>query len=1009
MTYRNADPINGQTPEWIYRYLDSAYPDNLTSTTDPTGVTTSYTYTSIGGGSLYPLLASQQVGPSTNARVDFSYCTVVRCFGQPSAIRSALNQELQRSRDSLDYDTNGNLSLTLSAIGKRTQYANDDIGRTTSSRTLIFSPSYGSMIVNPDDPPPPPPPPGGGGGGGTYPPWNSDKWIVDSTIYDTLDRAILSTTVAPEDLNRGIVEQRITVQTDYDGTSDLVARVYRSGNDAATVVDSMRYDALARMRSRWAQGFTVAESLWYDAASNVVRRRTPRGHDVTMQYDALDRISWRATPALSASIPLDTAWFSYDPLIGALREAKNRDSRVWRGYTPNGWQNYELAEQRSETGTYVPAHSYVTQIEYDVAGRRTKLYHPWQATNGGTGYTTYTYSPTDGGLQSVTDPMNGTVTLARDLRGQLVVVTRPGNVEQRMEYTPDGELARDTISIPGALLRSTQFWYDLRGKLARSVNGSGPLDNLSVGYSPMGHVWSSVFSGSGTGLVGGTVTSGNTESYTHDALGNILGGTFARAVGDNAQSNSSSTQRNYSYDNTGRLASMTDEWLTNYTYDAAGNLTLSAGSGVPSTTRADTYNATQQLVTSFTRTGQHLTSRIQTTTDTRYDALGRRIWIKKVSQCSGTPEDTQHFCRTSYVRRTAWDGDQEIAEFQGGEEDSGTFACGTPRPMQSGLPSEDECPLWGQTLYVHGTSLDAPLAVVRSNYREYHYINSQWLLRTFPTFALYPLWNARGEPDLATSLTGKNTVCVTTDTPPCAQDFGWPAGMTPYMQQQWVKLSWLGSLLDDKRDAGLASGLTYRRNRYVDGRTGRFSQPDPVGLVGGLNTYTYGEGDPANYRDPFGLWPYVQCRELTNPIARLSGYTHCALRIQNDQVDVLIELVPIGKDVNEIYWRSAAGEGASGAGESHYDPAGWSQVAAPDGMSEEDFDKAVLASALKMTQQTRGTTYDRDGSLNSNHFVFETLRRAGAKPPKAAVKGKGSPGLCGGSGTDTGTNCTPKK
>ena len=243
---------------------------------------------------------------------------------------------------------------------------------------------------------------------------------------------------------------------------------------------------------------------------------------------------------------------------------------------------------------------------------------------------------------------------------------------------------------------------------------------------------------------------------------------------------------------------MTDEWLTNYTYDAAGNLTLSAGSGVPSTTRADTYNATQQLVTSFTRTGQHLTSRIQTTTDTRYDALGRRIWIKKVSQCSGTPEDTQHFCRTSYVRRTAWDGDQEIAEFQGGEEDSGTLACGTPRPMQQGLPSEDECPLWGQTLYVHGAALDAPLAVVRSNYREYQYVNPQWILRTFPTFALYPLWNARGEPDLATSITGKNTVCVTTDTPPCAQDFGWPAGMTPYMQQQWVKLSWLGSLLDNQ-------------------------------------------------------------------------------------------------------------------------------------------------------------------------------------------------------------------
>ena len=40
--------------------------------------------------------------------------------------------------------------------------------------------------------------------------------------------------------------------------------------------------------------------------------------------------------------------------------------------------------------------------------------------------------------------------------------------------------------------------------------------------------------------------------------------------------------------------------------------------------------------------------------------------------------------------------------------------------------------------------------------------------------------------------------------------------------------------------------------RYV-GVTGRFTQPDPIGIAGGLNLYGYAAGDPINRSDPFGL------------------------------------------------------------------------------------------------------------------------------------------------------------
>jgi len=63
-------------------------------------------------------------------------------------------------------------------------------------------------------------------------------------------------------------------------------------------------------------------------------------------------------------------------------------------------------------------------------------------------------------------------------------------------------------------------------------------------------------------------------------------------------------------------------------------------------------------------------------------------------------------------------------------------------------------------------------------------------------------------------------------------------------------VSWHGSLFAEGIDDG---GLMYRRNRYYDPTTGRFTQEDPLGLGGGMNAYGFGNGDPVNFSDPFGL------------------------------------------------------------------------------------------------------------------------------------------------------------
>jgi RHS repeat-associated protein len=63
--------------------------------------------------------------------------------------------------------------------------------------------------------------------------------------------------------------------------------------------------------------------------------------------------------------------------------------------------------------------------------------------------------------------------------------------------------------------------------------------------------------------------------------------------------------------------------------------------------------------------------------------------------------------------------------------------------------------------------------------------------------------------------------------------------------------AWHGSLLLDQRDA---SGTLYRRNRYYDPSSGRFTQEDPIGLAGGVNLYGFANGDPVSYDDPYGLF-----------------------------------------------------------------------------------------------------------------------------------------------------------
>ena len=185
--------------------------------------------------------------------------------------------------------------------------------------------------------------------------------------------------------------------------------------------------------------------------------------------------------------------------------------------------------------------------------------------------------------------------------------------------------------------------------------------------------------------------------------------------------------------------------------------------------------------------------------------------------------------------------------------------------------------------------------------------------------------------------------------------------------------------------------------------TGQFTQQDPIGLAGGLNLYGYAGGDPINFDDPFGLKDvYVGCRDVEG----LGGTAqHCAVRVVSENMDLTFELLAD----NGIGGPQSAGPQQDPDKLAAYRGA-WARVDVPEGMTGAEFDRAVLHSAIRTSQEESGDSYTPLGGKNSNRYVYNVITGAGGKVPQAArTPGKLAPGLCGGSGLDSGTDCPARK
>ena len=275
-------------------------------------------------------------------------------------------------------------------------------------------------------------------------------------------------------------------------------------------------------------------------------------------------------------------------------------------------------------------------------------------------------------------------------------------------------------------------------------------------------------------------------------------------------------------------------------------------------------------------------------------------------------------CQTSILRRTIWDGDQVLAEIQmpGGDQASDTTywekdtnVVSLPALHFTGLG--DPSRYFGRVIYAHGAGIDHPVFVTRYNFVRAVNDTGQEITPPYviPYARFMPFWNTLGDATLGAFSNGEQTFCPGS-IGRCEGVF-WPYTFSAWNREHGTvgRNNWQGSLLENGQDK---SGLQFRRNRYYDPQTGRFTQEDPIGLAGGLNLYGFANGDPVNFSDPFGL-----CKEK-----KLSDVFRCvAWRLKKFQKGVEIAwgvesaVLPLGEETAVITsLELGGGRAASGMG-----------------------------------------------------------------------------------------------
>jgi len=636
------------------------------------------------------------------------------------------------------------------------------------------------------------------------------------------------------------------------------------------------------------EGPNQASAFGYDANGELVTQTNGLNQSTQYSLDGLRRIK-AVTDAANA-----TATLKYNTL-DAVTEAKDFKG-VTTTYARDA-QGNAMAESSADTGgasiqydalglpsQTTDALGQATTITRDALGRPTSLVFA----DGKTTTLRYDLSANSKGYLSEILDRSGTTEYTRDGFGRVTFKKQTlanGSVQQvSYSYNPNGTLASIGYPNNGGLLTHS---YDATGRLT-GLNLSGNPLITGIAWNPLGQPtgWTWAFASPSLAAsrsydTAGRMTATEFSSYVYDAAGRITSLTQnLYAPGDTDPTHStigaSDITWTVGYNAVGRITAFNATGSTaGFGYDANGNRSSSTRVlGTQSTSRTYSVGATSNQLTGFTQSinGASSTSvtygynangdlvsdglrsytydaegrlaaattgatDVSPTTRYAHNALGQRVFKTEPLYPPGQDDEADPGFMQSLIAffTKLWSPATAEAEQLGYAyvyDENGSLI------SEAGSGGANSA---GQASYIYLPTANGPMPIAAVINGATYAVHSDHL--NTPR----KLSNADGQPVWQWSYSAFGEDKPTVGKHRFANLDITPNPGTTRISDVKFNLRYPGQYADEE------SGLFYNYFRSYDARTGRYSQPDPIGLDGGWNRFGYVDANPLGDSDVSGL------------------------------------------------------------------------------------------------------------------------------------------------------------
>jgi RHS repeat-associated protein len=645
---------------------------------------------------------------------------------------------------------------------------------------------------------------------------------------------------------------RLTGINDQEGnrivyTLDLMGnRTAEQSFDPSSVLTQARtrvFNVLSQLQKEIGAAGTVAVTTeyTYDTNGNRTRVDAPLNRDTVQTYDELNRLKTVTDPGTGLTQygynALDQLISVTDPRTLATSYTYNALGDLEQQVSPDTGTTANTYDSGGNLKTSMDARGAVTTYTYDELNRVLSAAFKIGATTDQT--IIYGYDAGTNGKGHITSAVDADHSLSwsYDAQGRLTGKTQiQGSVSQSVAYAyTDGLLT--SMTTPSG--QSIVYSYS-NGKVSGiTINGTTLLNDVL--YDPFGPIRQWTWGNSTLSVrsydADGKITqldSAGLNTYSYDDAFRITGLT---------DTNNSLLSWTYGYDALDRLTNATTSaQMLGWTYDADGNRLTQTGSGASTFTVAPASNRLSGTSGSLSRTYSYDAAGNTTSDGTNTFAYNYRGRMK-----SATNGSTTTYTYNALGQRIKKAGSattlfvyDEAGHLLGEYSSTGALLqetvwlgdtpVATIRPKTGGV----------DVFYVHADHLNTPRKISRPSDNKLRW---RWDSTPFGT----------GVPD---------------ENPDGVGVFGY-------------NLRFPGQHYD------VETGLNYNYFRDYDSATGRYVQSDPIGLLGGTNTYAYVAGNPLSHFDPDG-----QMKLPGDPSGLPPGWTPD----------------PSHKDPNGERWRSPGGE-----------------------------------------------------------------------------------------------------